>query len=219
MCICIYVCICSLILILSLSPTSFWESIFGEAEESNRNSLGIIMWYNSALRSPSRWEKRCDLQIFWLEGCKETCQPSPHHIYRIHGLRGGTLHKREKAQEDRQWRRTDNEDGQTERLPHCRHTRSLLHIHCLLNPGRERGCRKTRLLPGSFPPWISKTSLSNNNTLYKSSMSKYNFQKNKSITYPNKVPYLFYLINEGTRKTVKLVQKELEKNHSIYSGL
>ena len=50
-------------------------------------------------------------------------------------------------------------------------------------------------------------------------MSKYNFQKNKSITYPNKVPYLFYLINEGTRKMVKLVQKELEKNPSIYSGL
>ena len=55
---------------------------------------------------------------------------------------------------------------------------------------------------------MSKTFLSNINTFYKSLMSKYNFQKTKSIHLP-KVPYLFYLINEEARKMVKLVQKEI----------
>ena len=38
--ICIFVCICSLI--SNLYPTSSWECIFGETEESNRNSWGLF---------------------------------------------------------------------------------------------------------------------------------------------------------------------------------
>lgn len=86
-------------------------------------------------------------------------------------------------------------------------TQAVHHIHCLPKPGRERGCRKPRLLLGSLPHAFTRKFLRNIKASYKSLMAKHIF-KSKNIAHSKTV---ILPINKETSK----IKTNFKKNANL----